>query len=226
MTNEHAVDAIPSATVVLIRDGADGLESLMLHRSLALSFAPGAWVFPGGRCDPNELAESADAIAASRRAAVREAAEEAALVVEPDSLVLLSRWTPPPTAPKRFSTFIFVGRAPEGDVVVDGSEIDRHAWMAPAAALNARDTSDFDLFPPTWVTLWRLSHHADVDSALTAFAASPLEVFETRIAKTEEGPVALWHGDSGYETIDGTLGESVHRLWMRKSGWRYERTGW
>ncbi|MGE0308027.1 MAG: NUDIX domain-containing protein [Acidimicrobiia bacterium] len=224
MTNEHAIDAIPSATVVLIRDGAQGIESLMLHRSLELKFAPGAWVFPGGRCDPEELAEEPDAISASRRAAVREAAEESNLVVLPEDLVLLSRWTPPPTAPRRFSTFVFVGRAPEGDVVVDGSEIDRHAWWTPAAALAERDRGDFDLFPPTWVTLWRLSHHHRVADALAAFEAEPLEIFETRMAKGPEGPVALWHGDSGYETTDAALADVRHRLWMRPTGWYYERT--
>lgn len=224
MTNEHAIDAIPSATVVLIRDGAEGIESLMLHRSPELKFAPGAWVFPGGRCDPNELEEGPDAIAASRRAAVREAVEESNLIVRPDDLVLLSRWTPPPTAPRRFSTFIFVGRAPDGDVVVDGSEIDRHAWLSPSDALSARDGGEFDLFPPTWVTLWRLSHHARVDDALAAFDAEPLEIFETRMARCSDGPVALWHGDSGYETTDASLQDVRHRLWMVPSGWYYERT--
>ena len=224
MSNEHAIDAIPSATVVLIRDGADGIESLMLHRSLDLKFAPGAWVFPGGRCDPDELAEGPDAIAASRRAAVREAAEESNLVVRPEDLVLLSRWSPPPTAPRRFSTFVFVGRAPDGDVVVDGSEIDRHAWLSPAAALAARDVGDFDLFPPTWVTLWRLSHHDRVDEALAAFDAETHEIFETRMARCPDGPVALWHGDSGYDTTDATLAEVRHLLGMVSTAWYYERT--
>ena len=42
---------LPAATVLLLRDGQEGLEVLMTRRSLQASFAPGAYVFPGGRID-------------------------------------------------------------------------------------------------------------------------------------------------------------------------------
>ena len=75
----------PAATVLLLRDGPQGLEVLMTRRSMTASFAPGAYVFPGGGID------AADAQAhsmASRRpkqsdlhltqaiAAIRESFEE------------------------------------------------------------------------------------------------------------------------------------------------------
>ena len=41
----------PAATVLLLRDGPDGIEVLMTRRSLTASFAPGAYVFPGGGVD-------------------------------------------------------------------------------------------------------------------------------------------------------------------------------
>ena len=41
----------PAATVLLLRDGADGVEVLMTRRSMTASFAPGAYVFPGGGID-------------------------------------------------------------------------------------------------------------------------------------------------------------------------------
>jgi len=41
----------PAATVLLLRDGPHGLEVLMTRRSLTASFAPGAYVFPGGGID-------------------------------------------------------------------------------------------------------------------------------------------------------------------------------
>ena len=47
--------AVPAATVVLIRDGRDGLEVLLARRSSQLAFHGGAWVFPGGRIDVIEL---------------------------------------------------------------------------------------------------------------------------------------------------------------------------
>jgi len=44
----------PAVTVVLARDGADGLEVLLLRRNPRLAFAPGFYVFPGGSVDPSD----------------------------------------------------------------------------------------------------------------------------------------------------------------------------
>lgn len=41
----------PAATVILLRDGAEGLEVLLMRRHRSSGFVPGAWVFPGGRVD-------------------------------------------------------------------------------------------------------------------------------------------------------------------------------
>jgi 8-oxo-dGTP pyrophosphatase MutT (NUDIX family) len=43
-----------AATVALVRDGAAGLEVYLLRRVAAMSFAPGAYVFPGGAVDPDD----------------------------------------------------------------------------------------------------------------------------------------------------------------------------
>ena len=45
---------LPAATVLLLRDTHDGIEVLMTHRSLQASFAPGAYVFPGGGIDAED----------------------------------------------------------------------------------------------------------------------------------------------------------------------------
>ena len=75
----------PAATVLLLRDGPQGLEALMTRRSMTASFAPGAYVFPGGGID---AADAAAHPQASRRpgqsdlhltqaiAAIRESFEE------------------------------------------------------------------------------------------------------------------------------------------------------
>jgi recombination protein RecT len=47
----------PAATVLLLRDSPHGIEVLMTRRSMTASFAPGAYVFPGGGID------TADALA-------------------------------------------------------------------------------------------------------------------------------------------------------------------
>jgi recombination protein RecT len=44
----------PAATVLLLRDGPQGIEVLMTRRSMTASFAPGAYVFPGGGVDATD----------------------------------------------------------------------------------------------------------------------------------------------------------------------------
>jgi recombination protein RecT len=45
---------LQAATVLLLRDSAQGLQVLMTRRSLTASFAPGAYVFPGGGIEPDD----------------------------------------------------------------------------------------------------------------------------------------------------------------------------
>jgi len=66
--------ALPAATVLLLRDGAQGLEVLMTRRSLKASFVPGAYVFPGGGIDALD--------AASHPAAARRATQSDAQLTE------------------------------------------------------------------------------------------------------------------------------------------------
>jgi 8-oxo-dGTP pyrophosphatase MutT (NUDIX family) len=217
--------AIPAATVILLRDRASGLETLMVRRSSALQFG-GMWVFPGGRIDPDDhpAGGTGDDLAAARRAAAREAAEEAGLVVDEEGLVPFSHWTPPALTPRRFSTWFFVAAAPGGSVTVDGGEIHDHAWVRPGEALRRRDREEIQLAPPTWVSLHQLTRYADVPTAIADAQARAPEVFATRLAPVDGGTVALYHGDSGYEDGVADRPGPRHRLWMVESGWRYERS--
>lgn len=45
-----------ASTVVLLRDGDQGLEVLMAERGRRTAFSAGAWVFPGGAVDPGDAA--------------------------------------------------------------------------------------------------------------------------------------------------------------------------
>jgi 8-oxo-dGTP pyrophosphatase MutT (NUDIX family) len=231
-TREHAVvsdsplpPAIPAATVVLLRDGADAVETLMLHRTSKVAFG-GMWVFPGGRVDDCDRSpDDVDDEDCARRAAVREASEECALLLEPEDLVAFSHWTPPAMTPRRYATWFFVARASEGDVLVDGGEIHDHAWLTPAEVLARRDRGEVDLAPPTYVTLADLAGFSHVEAALAAAAQrAPVPRYETRWAETEGGAVALWEGDAGFEASDATADGARHRLWMLSDGWRFERS--
>lgn len=80
--------ARPAATLVVMRDRADGApDILMVERAGVMAFAPGAMVFPGGRVDPGDH-DLADRLGladrhegAARIAAIRETIEEAALPI-------------------------------------------------------------------------------------------------------------------------------------------------
>ncbi len=217
---------VAAATVILLRDGEDGIETLMLRRDSKLAFAGGMWVFPGGRVDPADRKglDADDELAAARRAAVREANEEAGVELEIDSLVTFSHWTPPPITPKRFLTWFFVAPAPPSEIVIDDGEIREHAWLSPREVMRRRDAQEIELAPPTWVTLHELARASSVDEALDAARTRGAERFVTRIAVDEGGPVALWHGDAGYEAGDPARPGPRHRLRMRDERWVYERS--
>jgi 8-oxo-dGTP pyrophosphatase MutT (NUDIX family) len=44
-----------AATVILLRDGSDGPQVYLLRRTASMSFAAGAFVFPGGSVDPRDV---------------------------------------------------------------------------------------------------------------------------------------------------------------------------
>jgi 8-oxo-dGTP pyrophosphatase MutT (NUDIX family) len=226
-------ELFPAATVIVLRDTARGLETLMLRRNSKLAFAGGMWVFPGGRVDDGDReASDANELAPSRRAAVREAFEESGLVLDPASLVTFSHWEPPPIAPKRFSTWFFVAPAPEAgqaEIAIDDGEIKEHAWLRPDDALARRDALDIELAPPTFVSLYELARCATVDEALGFAGAREPEHFTTKIAMDGDDVIALWHGDAGYGASVDAPGDPAapgprHRLHMLAGGWRYERS--
>src|SRR5262245_65529704 len=94
MSTKPIVTLLPSATVILLRNASDHIETLLLRRNSRLSFHGGAWVFPGGRIDPEDYLPGAEAdmLAAARRAAVSEAQEEAGLLVRPEEIIFTSHW--------------------------------------------------------------------------------------------------------------------------------------
>lgn len=67
MTNTPTFDPVavairPAATVMLVRDGATGVEVFMLRRTLQAAFAGGMYVFPGGRVDDLDRSAAMEAV--------------------------------------------------------------------------------------------------------------------------------------------------------------------
>jgi 8-oxo-dGTP pyrophosphatase MutT (NUDIX family) len=215
---------------VLLRDGPDGLETLMLRRDRSLAFAAGAWVFPGGRIDPPDYPggvvsdQPAVAEAAARAAAARETAEEAGLALDPDALVPFAHWTPGGKTERRFATWFFMAPAPSGAVVVDGREIREHRWIRPADAIASHANGEIELIVPTWVTLRDLAEVPSVADACATAASRPPQVYVTRLTRVDGGRASLWEGDVAYDDLDTTKPGPRRRLLMLDSGWRLERS--
>jgi 8-oxo-dGTP pyrophosphatase MutT (NUDIX family) len=210
----------PAATVILVRDSDDGIETLLLRRNAHGAFG-GMWVFPGGQIDEADRHGAADDLEAARRAAVREAREEADLLIDPAGLRWVSTWVPPPIAPIRFHTWFFLAAAPDGAVVIDDDEIHDHVWIRPAEALSLRDRGEIELAPPTWVTLHGLAQHASADEALAAVAAATPRHFATRLLRHGDVRMTVWAGDAGYESGDPVAPGPRRRLWLEPT-WRFE----
>jgi 8-oxo-dGTP pyrophosphatase MutT (NUDIX family) len=131
MAGEMLIVPLPAASVLVLRDAP--FEVLMLQRSEKSSFVPGAWVFPGGvadAADENDL----------RATAVRETFEETGLTLDPEALVITSRWITPVGMPKRFDTYFYLASvARDVDVRANADEVSNWMWIAPADALSRRD---------------------------------------------------------------------------------------
>jgi len=92
MSEARPAALLPSSTVLMVRDGAAGLEVFMVKRHHAIDFASGAMVFPGGKLAPGDsdpvlMGRHARpgrfdlALTAFAFAAIREAFEESGLLL-------------------------------------------------------------------------------------------------------------------------------------------------
>lgn len=217
------VKARPASTVVLLRDGDSGLETLMLKRNKALMFAGGLWVFPGGAIDPEDLAVAGgDEREASRIAAAREAQEESGLLPKLDEMLQLSHWTTPVIEPKRFSTWIYAAPvACDGDVCIDGSEIHDACWITFKAAVERHKNGELGMMPPTYLTLCDLARYTTVAQMLAGTAErQPNEVFPV-MGEDDGNIIVMFRGDAGYDSADGSASGARHRAVLHGQSWQY-----
>jgi 8-oxo-dGTP pyrophosphatase MutT (NUDIX family) len=194
---EHATPPRQAATVMLLRDGADGLEVLLVKRNEQARFMGGVWVFPGGAVDAHE----GDGDEAHRAAAIRELREEAAIVLEdPDALVKFSRWITPAEVRTRFDTHFFLAALPAGqEPKVDGEECVDLGWFTPAAALDAHRAEEIVLVFPTIKHLEALEAFSSADELLTYAHGREVQPIQPRVVVEGEIARVLLPGEPGYD---------------------------
>ena len=186
--------ARPAASVIVGRDGLEGLEVLLVQRNPAARFMGGAWVFPGGAVHDDDNGPAA--------AAVRELEEEAALILRPDELVAFSRWITPAEVKTRFDTYFFVAPAAPGAAPqVDGEECVDWRWAPPRAALEAHAAGELTLVFPTIKHLERLAEVESVGALLeeSRKRAGSIEPVQPKIIVSAGEPRVLLPGEPGFE---------------------------
>ena len=194
----HGDPTVPrqSASVILLRDAADGLELLLVQRNPSARFMGGYWVFPGGAVDAGE-GEGDDG---RRAAAVRELREEANIGgVDAADLVPFSRWITPELIKIRFDTVFFVVRAPtDARARVDGAECVDLRWTSPSAALESHEAGELALVFPTLRHLEELSAFATTDDLLTHARGREVLPVLPRVVVGDAGAQVFLPGEPGY----------------------------
>ena len=181
----------PASTVVLIRDGADGLEVWLQQRAASLAFAASMYAFPGGAVDDADAEVEISGAVASQHAeiwrdkdqrvaaaqlsaAIRETHEESGVVLDPTTLVPWSRWVTPPGEVRRFDARFYVAPCPQGQEPQPlTGEVATGGWFVLAVAVREHGAGSLPMWPPTISTLMEL---VPFDSVAAAIAAAPHRV--------------------------------------------------
>ncbi len=211
----HAAPPRPAATVVLLRDGAQGIEVYLHRRHNAMAFAGGMAAFPGGGVEPEDRAGEAvpawadqldPDIAAARafvRGALRETLEETGVQLDPALLVPWARWITPRFEPRRYDTWFFLTGVPEGQQPSDVSgEVEDVMWAPAREAIRRADIGELRMMTPTRAVLGEMSGFASAASALAAGSGRVIETVLPGWVDTGDHVRILLPGDDGYPGDD------------------------
>jgi len=236
------IEIKPSATLILLRQTPSGMETLLLKRNKEMTFGS-AWVFPGGKIDPQDYLQSSSPaqilslagidsalhehreIHAAYHAAVRETQEESGVIIRVENLVLMSCWTTPLLGDRpRFRTWFFAGEIGDQTIIVDGHEMIDDRWIQVKEAVDVAMVRELGMLPPTYNTLMEINQYPDVKTTLQQLRKKPLQVYNPKLISCEGGFASLYEGDAGYDTADLNVAGARHRLIVDKDGYRLEKT--
>jgi 8-oxo-dGTP pyrophosphatase MutT (NUDIX family) len=218
-----------ASTVVVVRPAVEGgFEVLLVRRNDKVAFMAGAYVFPGGRVDDDDLARAGgDPALAFRLAAVRELTEEANVMVDPSTPILIAHWITPEIEIRRFDTRFFLVRMPENqEARHDEGETTDLVWLSPSAAIDRCAGGQIMLPPPTWTTLKRMTRYRSVDE-LFAWARNldQIPAVQPGFFKDDQGlSVLTLPGDPTFPTIAGWEVPEETRFVLRDGRWMAERS--
>ena len=182
------VEPVTAATVLLLRDSSAGPEVFLMRRSRTMPFAPGMFVFPGGRLDGideqrvasteqqilmnlTNTAQRANLtvprLVALMACASREVQEEAGIEVPRDALTLVGRWVTPEFEPRRYDVHFFAAQVgAEQRPFSASSETDEANWYHPTTCIEEFTQGRMPMLPPTLAMLADCANQASVADIL------------------------------------------------------------
>ena len=166
--------ARPAATILLLRDTPQGMEVLMTRRAFTASFAPGAYVFPGGGIEAGDAQAQAHAQAA-RRPEQDDAQLSQAVAAIRESFEELG---------------VLLARRPDGVPVTaqDVAALERKAPLLPQAAARGLKLAAAEVFVlARWITDRDLPKRFDVP-----FLVARMPEGQTPVADEAEQFEPVW----------------------------------
>ena len=113
--------------------------------------------------------------------------EKRSLVLRTDLLGAWSGWLTPVFEPRRYRTWFFVARLPEGQVTRDVStESSSVMWTDVLDAVEQVEQQQILMLPPTWLTCLEVGQHDDPDAVLAAARDRRIEMFMPEVVADGE----------------------------------------
>jgi len=123
----------------------------------------------------------------SRELSLTSFLEDRSLVLRTDLLGAWSGWLTPVFEPRRYRTWFFVARLPEGQVTRDVStESSSVTWTGALEAVEQVERGDIFMLPPTWLTCLDVAQHADPDAVLVEARGRTVEMYMPEVVPDGE----------------------------------------
>ena len=124
----------------------------------------------------------------SREVSLTAFLEKRSLVLRTDLLGVWSGWLTPVFEPRRYRTWFFVARLPEGQVTRDvSSESSSVMWAGAMDAVEQVERQEMLMMPPTWLTCLDVAQHADPDAVLAEARTRRVEMYTPEVVPAGEG---------------------------------------
>ena len=128
----------------------------------------------------------------TRELSLTDVLDRRGLVLRSDLLGAWAGWLTPVFEPRRYRTWFFVARLPEGQVTRDISrESSAVAWLPVGDAVAQAEGGEIMMMPPTWLTCLDVDRYAGPDAVIEEAAGRRVEIFTPEVVASEEGDFVL-----------------------------------